>query len=211
MRTYKVTTPPTLEPVTPAQVKRLLRVSWGDDDEDLAENITTARQWLEAKLGKALLTQTIQLIATLGEDAVRTPISGFIGRPSTLAVELSPGPVQSVATVELETATNVWQALTSGTEYLFVDSGPEAPALLAIADFTLSYWFGTAGGVGFFPLEMRGPRLRVTYQAGYGPKATDVPSALREAVKQAAGFLYDNRAAPIPDDVLPTEFIPWRL
>lgn len=211
MRSFKVTALPQKEPVTPTQVKRLIHLDFDSEDEELADQIGAARQWLEKKLSKALITQTIQLISTLGDDALHTHTAGLIGRPSALAVELSPGPVQTVTTVEIETATNVWRALNEGTEYLLDNTSPDAPALLAIADFTLANWFGTTGGIGIFPLEYRGPRLRVTYQAGYGNDASSVPYSLRECIKRAAGYLYDNPGEMPPDDLLPTDYIPWRL
>jgi hypothetical protein len=211
MHQFKVTVAPAAEPVNASEVKRLLRVDFTDDDGDINDWIKASRQWLERKTGKALLTQTIQQVSTLYDEIMHAPLSGMIGHGANLAVELTLGPVLSVATVEFETSTNNWRALITDTEYKVDDPSPESPAYVYLADWVLGYWTGTFTGIGVFPVERRGPRLRVTYQAGYGPNPSDVPYQLREAVKQGAGFLYDNRSAPIPDSLLPSEYIPWRL
>ncbi len=211
MKTYSVTVAPTVEPVTLDALKRRLRVSWGDDDADLADMLVAARQWLERKTGLALTTQTIQLISTLYDEIVQAPVSGLVDEGARLAVELTPGPVASVTTVEFETKTNSWRALLSGTEYLSDSLGNESSSYVYLADYVLGYWTGTYSGIGVYPVERRGPRLRVTYQAGYGAVGTNVPYTLREAILQAASFLYDNRGCPIPDSLLPSEYIPYRV
>ncbi len=212
MKTYSVTVAPIVEPVTLDTLKRRLgHLSWGDDDAVLADMLVAARQWLERKTGLALTTQTIQLISTLYDEIVQAPVSGLVDEGARLAVELTPGPVASVTTVEFEAKTNSWRALLSGTEYLFDSLGNESSSYVYLADYVLGYWTGTYSGIGVYPVERRGPRLRVTYQAGYGALGTSVPYTLREAILQAAGFLYDNRGAPIPDSLLPSEYIPYRV
>jgi uncharacterized phiE125 gp8 family phage protein len=211
MRQYTVTVAPAVEPVTVSEVKRYLRVDFGEDDEDISDFITAARQWLERKTGKALITQTVRLVATLTDELVHAPISGIIGFGSDLAVELTPAPAQSVTTVEIETSTNQWQTLVADTEWQLDNPSPDAPAYIALADWTLGYWTGTFTGIGVFPIERRGPRLRVTYIAGYGDAASDVPMNLREAVKMGAAHLYDCHNCPLPDSILPSDYIPYRL
>lgn len=215
MKTYQVTVAPTSEPVTLDQVKRHLRIDWTDDDAVLNDMLVSARQWLERKTGRLLLTQTVQMVTTLYDDIIQPPISPIIpdrfGEGALLAVELQPNPVQSVTTVEFETKTNTWRNLNSGTEFLPDILGDESGAYVYLADYVLSYWTGTYSGIGVYPVERRGPRLRVTYQAGYGNSAASVPYTLQQAILQAAAFLYDNRGAPIPDSLLPSDFIPWRL
>ena len=215
MKTYQVTVAPASEPVTLAALKRHLRIDWADDDAVLNDMLVSARQWLERIGGRLLLTQTVQMVTTLYDDIIQPPISRLIsdryGEGTLLAVELQPNPVQSVTTVEFETKTNTWRQLNSGTEYLYDDLGNESSPYIYIADYVLSYWTGTYSGVGVYPEERRGPRLRVTYQAGYGANASSVPYTLQQAILQAAAFLYDNRGAPIPNSLIPSEFMPWRL
>src|SRR5215468_3162368 len=100
MRQFKVTVAPAAEPVNASEVKRLLRIDFTDDDGDINDWIKAARQWIERKLGRALITQTVQLVSTLSDDLARAPLSGLLGGGASLAVELSPSPVLSVTTVE---------------------------------------------------------------------------------------------------------------
>ncbi len=213
MRTYRVTAQPSAEPVTVAQVKRLLRIAESEtyDDDDISDQISAARQWLERKTGHSLITQTVEMVSSLFDDVVGAPVSGVIAG-SRLRIELMQGPVQAVSSVQIERATEQWVDLTETTQYVFVPSRGDNPAYIYFSEIDLAEWIGTTGAFGIYPAEWaQGPRVKVTYTAGYGDEGTDVPYNLREAVKRAAAFLYDNRSDPIPDSMLPADFIQWRL
>lgn len=208
MQTYRIVTPPDDEPVTSDEVKRLLRVSPSEtyDDADIAKWIRAGRQWLERKIGYVLVTETIELVADIGSDILIEPISGIIGFGSALKFELRPSPVKTITTVEIETQLNSWRVLTENTEWIATIA--QTPSYVYLADFTLGYWVGSAG-VTVFP-GARLPRLRVTYTAGES-NVNDVDGELSTAVAQAAAHLYDDRSTPIPDSIIPSGFIPWRL
>lgn len=53
-----ILTPPTLEPVSLAEVKTFLRVDNTDEDEALVADIAAARDWVEERTGLRLMTQT---------------------------------------------------------------------------------------------------------------------------------------------------------
>lgn len=58
-----VSTAPTVEPVTLAEVKAQLRLDHSEDDDFIASKIKAARQHLERWCGLAMLTQTLKLQA----------------------------------------------------------------------------------------------------------------------------------------------------
>lgn len=214
MKSYQVTAAPAIEPITPAQLRMHLHTddaAYDDEDARVSDLITTARQWLERKTGQMLVSQTVQMTTTLYDEIVHAPVSGLIGEGTRLVAEITPGPVISVATVEFETKSLTWQTLTENTDYLLDNLGNESGAYIYLADYVLSFWTGTFTGIGVYPVERRGPRLRVTYTAGYGTVGASAPYTLREAIKQAAAYLYDNPGAPIPDSLVPSDYIPWRV
>lgn len=68
--------PPVQEPVTLAEAKTHLRVTYTDDDALIAELITAARQWFEEQTYRALVTQTWDLKLDelpRGDDPIRVP------------------------------------------------------------------------------------------------------------------------------------------
>ncbi|MGF9562575.1 head-tail connector protein [Neorhizobium sp. JUb45] len=63
--TYILTTPPTAEPITLADVKAHLRLDDGNEDTLISSLITTAREHLERETGLCLITQTWRLCLDL--------------------------------------------------------------------------------------------------------------------------------------------------
>ena len=85
--TYAVITPPSVEPLTLADVKAHLRVDRNAEDNLLASLIAVAREHLERMTGLALISQGIRL---------------YIDRwPEAGAIEIARGPVQSVTEVRI--------------------------------------------------------------------------------------------------------------
>lgn len=59
--TTTILTPPTVEPLSLADIKAQLKIDTADEDDLLTSLITTARQHLEAETGLCLMTQTLRL------------------------------------------------------------------------------------------------------------------------------------------------------
>jgi uncharacterized phiE125 gp8 family phage protein len=197
-----VTTEPSPEPISVAEAKSHLRIDWPDDDTYLGILITSARQWMEKVLRRALITQTIKATLTLPKS-LEGQLSGPISSLS-YGIEIPRPPLISITAVEAESSVSTWQSLMNGSDYV-VDSDSE-PAKIYLASSAFSLWSANLN----FPGAK--PRIRVTYQAGYGATSDKVPAAIRESLLQAIGYLYENRQNPtIPDSFIPVQYKVMRI
>lgn len=198
---FKIVTPPAAEPVTPQEVKRVLRVDWNSEDVDIAGYITEAREWLEGKLGRALITQTCQAVLTFVGRPVGK-ISGVVGEVGYPLELPYAAPLQSVSTVEIEIQVENWFTLTAGTpnqslgDWLADTDNEPGRVWLSVAAF--SQWSPSIS----YPAP-RGalPRFRVTYVAGFGDDASSVPATIKQDIRRLAAWRYDNRTASFPEDM----------
>jgi len=164
-----VITPPSVEPMTKAEVKLHLRVDHTTDDTLIDSLIIAARQRVENVTWRALVTQTLEL--TL--DAW----------PEGNKIDLPRPPLQSVTSVtytDSAGAAVVWgsanyQVITQGTP------GRIVPAY----------------GVSWPSVTLRAANgIAVRYVAGYGLAAA-VPDLLKAAIKLLVGHWYENREATV--------------
>lgn len=198
---FKVTSAPAVEPVTVQEVKRVLRVDWNSEDVDIAGYITEAREWLEGKLGRALITQTCQAVLTFVGRPVGK-ISGVVGEVGYPLELPYAAPLQSVSTVEIEIQVENWFTLTEGApdqslgDWLADTDNEPGRVWLSVAAF--SQWSPSIS----YPAP-RGalPRFRVTYVVGYGVDGSSVPATIKQDIRRLAAWRYDNRTAPFPDDM----------
>ena len=193
------TVAPTSEPVSLTDVKNWLRISWTDDDFLLSMLITDARQWVEARVGRALITQTLQGVWFLP----KSPESKLRGLYAQLGMELTfwlpRTPLASVVTAEIEKDLDVWQTLNLTTDYV-VDADND-PARVWLRASAISYWAPTGALINF--MGVYAPRIRITWQAGYGTVESAVPAGYRRAILNAVSYLYENRdAGGMPPDSL---------
>src|SRR5487761_2165138 len=193
------TVAPATEPVSLTDVKNWLRISWTDDDFMLSMLITDARQWVEARVGRALITQTLQGVWFLP----KSPESKLRGLYAQLGMELTfwlpRTPLASVVTAEIEKDLDVWQTLNLTTDYV-VDADND-PARVWLRARAISYWAPTGALINF--MGVYAPRIRITWQAGYGTVESAVPAGYRRAILNAVSYLYENRdAGGMPPDSL---------
>lgn len=86
---FEVVSPPAVEPVSLAEAKQFMR-AWQDitdDDELILSLLRSAREDLESRLGKALLTTTFRERRTVGESGI---------------VVLLRGPIREITSVQLD-------------------------------------------------------------------------------------------------------------
>lgn len=161
----KRTTPPAARPVELAELKAHLRITSNDQDAEIDAALEAAIDEIDGPglLGRAMITQGFAQMAR-----------PRIGRD----LELEITPVQSLDAVDL----------------ILVDGSTVSADL---ADFDLitdgdRYWIRARNG---WPsgLEDRPDAITVTYTAGFGPAATDVPPTLRAAVKLLAAHRFEIR------------------
>lgn len=157
------TSAPAAEPLGVSEVKAHLRADLSEDDPLIVGLIQAAREWAEGYLQRSLITQTWQL----SRDYL-TPV-----------IHLPQGPVQSVSSFEYVDDQGVTQTLAS-TEYR-VDTDSD-PARITRA------W-----GKSWPSIRYVTNAVQITFVAGYGDSASDVPRPIRHGMLMAIGHWYENR------------------
>jgi len=169
-------TPPTAEAVTLAELKAHLRVDGDYDDASLGAYLKAAIATLdgaEGKLGRCLIEQEWQLFYDVFP---RGPI------------RIPLGPLRSVSKVE-------YIDPTSGAYVEFASSN-------YVVD-TASYP-GWISPVSTWPSpKVTINAVRITFKAGHGTAAADVPPPLRAAILLHAGNLYMNRESVVDPAMAP--------
>ena len=179
---------PASEPLDLATAKLHCRVDGTDEDALITALIVAAREQAEHETGRALITQTWELVLDAFPEA-------FVLRKS---------PVQSVTSLKyLDSATGAEQTLDPADYLLDKDSEPGyvVPA------------YGKA-----WPYSREVPNaVRVRYVCGYG-LAVAVPQAIKQWMLLAIGTMYENRATSgagqvynIPDRFWSGLLDPYRL
>lgn len=165
MRSNILLTPPTLEPVSLAELKAHARIEDSAEDVLLTALIKAARQWCEAFTRRAFLSQTWALYVS--------------GQPRGDRIVLPRGPLLSVAKVETfdeNDAASLW-----AVSNYYVDTAA-VPGEVVLRSGC--YWP---------PIERRANGIVVTYAAGYGSAAESAPEDIRLAIKQLALHWFENR------------------
>lgn len=202
LQSLKVTAAPAIEPVTRDEVKQWLRITWTDDDLLLDYLITSAREWLESRTSRALITQTLQAVFALPKSP-ETKIRGLyaqLGQELTFNLPRTSSTNTTVTTAEIETDLDVWKTLTLTSDYV-VDQDNN-PARVWLRASAISYWAPTGALITF--MGVYAPRVRITYQAGYGAGIASVPARFKIALMNAISYLYEHRdeSGNPPDSLL---------
>jgi uncharacterized phiE125 gp8 family phage protein len=175
-----LTSGPALEPVSLADAKMHVRVDGSDEDALVTSLIITARMSLEASLGLALINQTWTLVR---DDW-----------PRGAAVKLPLWPVQSVAFARVLAADGTPSNLLPAA---YVLEGRGLPPRFVRTGLSWPKPGRVAGGI------------EISFVAGFGPAATDVPLPIRQALLLLIAHWYEHREpleigatdAPIPKPV----------
>lgn len=161
-------TQPDTEPLTVPDLKDDRRVDGSEEDPLLDRRISEAREWCENRQGRSYIKSRWSLVLD------RFPAAG---RP----IRLPRPPLIEVATVEHFDGSD-WTALTEGDDYRVSKSGdvgmvhPEEHWPHLSADLQPAEW-----------------AVRMTFDAGYGESASDVPSNIRRAIELLAAHWFENR------------------
>lgn len=167
---------PAVEPVTLAETKLHLRVDTDAEDALIEGLIRTAREYAEAFLGRALITQTRQY------NLDRWPARNEIWLPRV--------PVQTIEHVRYHDIDGGMHQLT-GYEYddrrIVLDAGNSWPRtrLRALNPIEIEYVAG-------YPPEPAPDPADPPDQAG------NVPEHIKTAIKLAVGIWYENREGVLP-------------
>ncbi len=174
----KLITPPSAEPVALAEAKVVLRIDHTDEDLLIQGLITAARETCEHILGRAIMTQTWELV-----------LDDF---PCGNDIELAHPPVQSITSVKYIDAITGNLTTLSNTQYT-LDSDSE-PCFVV-----------PARGVSWPATDNVANALRVRYVAGY-VDADSVPQSIKTWILLAVKFMQENCPAGADASSLPHDF-----
>lgn len=159
------------EPVTASELKTFLRVTHTDHDSLIAALGAAARELIEEWTRRSLITQTWKV--SLKNDLTAGEIYR-LPRPKVISIT-------SVDYVDIDGVLQTGYA----TSNYHVVAGEDG-----------GIWFEDIPDTDTVPEP-----IRITYTAGYGSNASDVPEALKSAIKILVNEWYANRSpeGQIPD------------
>ena len=173
--TLHLKTPPTVFPYTLAEAKLHLKVDVTDDDALIQGYIDAAVSLIDGTkglLGRALLSQVWELYL----DAF--PSSGFIKIPF--------GQILSIDSVDYLSPLN-------GIYINFVNSNYRTDIYSEFG------WVALATSASWPVPMVTMNAVRVTFTAGYGSLASDVPPAIKQAIRMTVAHWYELRGIVITD------------
>ncbi|MEZ5923908.1 MAG: head-tail connector protein [Hyphomicrobiaceae bacterium] len=156
---------PAIEPVSLAEAKLHLRVDHDDEDILILSLISAARLHLEHVLGRAFITQGWLYLLD--------------GWPSGHTLELPLSPVQSIVSVKVYDETDV--AETVAPSLYLLDGLSQPPRLVRRSSSAFPRPGRSANGV------------EVSFVAGHGSLASEVPAPLRQALMLLVAHWYEHR------------------
>ena len=173
--TIELVTAPAALPVTTAEAKAHLRVDHTDEDTLIDGLIAAAVALVDGRgmLGRAMVTQTW---------------AQWVGN-SPGKVLLQMGPFQELVSVQYYDTDNALQTATLSD----FDTRKKGD-YVAVQPKTGFNWPSA---------YMRDDAIKITYAAGYGDTAADVPASVKQAMLLLIGHWYENRLAVSEVDMKP--------
>ncbi len=207
MAGLKVTTEPTIEPISIEEAKEHLRLDDDIDDIPVKTFIKAARLWAEKYTGRAFITRTVQQYldstASILDPLYEGMRTGIETRAYSNYIELAASPAISVTSINYYNDSDTQS--TWATSNYYVDT---------ISDLGRIYL--RDGGT--FPTDLRAANgLEINYTAGYGTNRSDVPADIRLAMLQYMTFAYEHRGEqeggtpPMPPSILNTLLSPYKI
>ena len=165
MANYTLTTPPTTEPISLADVRIHLRIDTHEEDAYITELVEAARNYVERYLDRSLITQTwTATFDTFFDDNLI----------------LRHGVVASVTSVTYLDNDGVQQTLSTDVYELARENGRQLIRLKFNQTWPAH--------------RVHMDNITVVYVTGYGV-ASDVPTAIQHAMLMLIGHWYENREA----------------
>ena len=196
-----------VEPVTLAEAKQHCRIEYDDDDNLVGVLITAARRYCETRLRSALITQTWVLLMDGFPYGNASYYNRFVRRdwaangPVAGAAAFGAGVIPSAAGV-IDIPLPPLQKIVSLN---YIDFNND---LQTIAPNVFNVSHGIPGRIQplfsqFWPITPPTiDSVQVTFQCGYGPLESNVPSVVQTAMKYMIGSWYENRESISPGAML---------
>ncbi len=204
MAGISVITDTTTEPLTTAYVRDYLRVDDTIDNTIIDNLIKSARILTENYTGRTLCNKTLKLSVDFVNELDHDLWEGMRVAPDLALkqnyITLPQSPVSSITHIKYYDDSD--NATTYASTKYYLDS-VRVPARVVLRNG--EQW----------PTGLRVANgIEITYVAGFGANATDVPEAMRLAVSQLVAYLYENRgdmdAMAVPPSVMPL-LQPYRI
>tara|TARA_B000000609_G_C24182148_1_gene359729 strand:- start:2626 stop:3300 length:675 start_codon:yes stop_codon:yes gene_type:complete len=207
MAGLKVTTEPTIEPISIEEAKEHLRLDDDVDDIPVKTFIKASRLWAEKYTGRAFITRTVQQYldstASVLDPLYEGMRTGIETRAYSNYIELAASPAISVTSINYYNDSDTQS--TWATSNYYVDT---------VTDLGRVYL--RDGGT--FPTDLRAANgLEINYTAGYGASRSDIPDDIRLAMLQYMTFAYEHRGEqeggtpPMPPKILSTLLNPYKI
>ena len=174
----RVLTAPDAEPISLENAKLHLRVTGDDEDQIITLYLRSARRWVEEYIHRALIDQIWE--TTLDHFPLAAPFQ----------IRLPQGRVSKISTIKYLDSAGAQQTLTGpssdspGTGYQEDLSSDEGAVIRPTPSGS---WPQTE--------SLRLAAVTVTFTAGYGPKASDVPESLVSGILYRLTDLHEFRGA----------------
>lgn len=155
--------PPSVTPVSLAEAKLHLRIDVADDDALVTRLVDVATEQAEKYTGRAFVTRTLKAWYDGFAAILRLPYPPFLAI-SSIDYTDDAGNARTLASTEYQVrAESSWATVAPAY-------GKTWPATQDIYD-----------------------AVSVTYTAGYGSNASDVPAAIRQAILMMVATMYEHR------------------
>lgn len=177
-------TAPSVEPVSLATAKAHLRVEHNDEDDLISEYIASARQLCEDYCERSFINQ----YWTAAFDGF--PMDGE-------AIELPRPRVTTIQTFVYDDTDDAEQAVSAS---IYNESLSTDQARLTLAQGEAWPEVGTTAAP-----------VRVTFKSGYGAAASDVPPAIRQAIRETLEVLYRTRGAGELSPAIMSKLTPYKV
>ena len=164
-------TAPSIEPVTLEEAALFMRYTGVLQNDVIESLITAARKYVEQWTGRTLITTTWDYYTNQLCDSIPLPTGNAI----------------TISSITYEDLNDDTQTLTSTLYEL--DNKSVINTVFLVPNQS-------------YPLVLDKPNsVKITFTAGYGAAATDVPEALKTAIKMMVSACYENRESVVMADL----------
>lgn len=186
---------PSVEPVTLTDLKTYLRVDDTAEDAELSSMISEARDWIEARTGRRLITQQWLWVVDLAWHR-QGILSADYDEEARIPERYADKMIRSGLFIQHQPSLRFPIAPVQAVEAFTYRIGGQDVAYPDLANVRTTH----EGQIIFDPYALpplpdeQVGALSITCTVGYGPAAADVPERYLRAIKLLCAHWYENRA-----------------